>query len=67
MNGKSHSRRNFIKATASAAIGMSLISNPLLSGKNQRFPANNKRVGIIWERAREEARKQRSSDYEIGT
>ncbi|MGM0532586.1 MAG: twin-arginine translocation signal domain-containing protein, partial [Bacteroidota bacterium] len=44
---KSQGRRNFIKTTASAAIGMSFLSNPLVSGKNQRFSANHKRIGII--------------------
>ena len=47
MNSKSQSRRNFIKTTTSAALGMSLISNPLLSGNNQRISGKNKRIGII--------------------
>jgi hypothetical protein len=47
MNSKSQSRRNFIKTTTSAAIGMSLISNPLLSGKDHSTAPNNKRIGII--------------------
>ncbi|MFP4622253.1 MAG: Gfo/Idh/MocA family protein [Bacteroidales bacterium] len=40
-------RRNFIKTTASATIGMSLLSNPLFSGRKSSIAADNKRIGII--------------------
>ena len=40
-------RRNFIKTTASATIGMSLLSNPLFAGRKSDIAADNKRIGII--------------------
>ena len=40
-------RRNFIKATTSATIGMSFLSNPLFSGQKSNITADDKRIGII--------------------
>ncbi len=40
-----YNRRNFIKATSSATVGMSLLSSPLLFGQN--LSMNKNRIGII--------------------
>lgn len=42
---ESYNRRNFIKATSSATVGMSFLSTPLLLGQN--LSMNKNRIGII--------------------